>query len=241
MKFEGLIKGRFVKRYKRFFMDCRLENGEIVIGHCPNTGSMKSLLDDENFVYMLENDDPKKKLKYACKIMEMKNGSLACIDTHLPNKIVYDGINEGLVKELMDFKSIEREKKYGNENSKIDILLTSNSEQKIFVEVKNVTLIEDNLPNVAQFPDSVSLRGAKHLRELANEVKKGNRAIIFYLVNRSDGESFKIAEHIDEKYKEEFDKAVVVGVEVLIYKSKIEIGEDFSCNISIDKKLDLNK
>lgn len=241
VEFESLVKAKFVRRYKRFFMDCKLYDGPVVVAHTANTGSMKSLLDDENDVYLLENNDPKKKLKYSTKVMKLrKNGAFVCVDTHLPNKIVYDGILSGKIRELLEFEEILREVKYGEENSKIDILLKLKNEKKVFVEVKNVTLVENDLPCVAQFPDAVSSRGAKHLRELVNEVQNGNRAVMFYLVNRNDCNSFKIAEHIDSEYKKEFDRAISFGVEVLVYRSFIDIDSDGNCKIEIGEKINFD-
>ncbi len=239
MKLEKQIVGKFEKRYKRFFADSILENGELVVSHCPNSGSMKSLMDLENLTYMTFNDDPKRKLKYTLNVMKLENGAFACVNTSLPNKIVYDAIVNGEIPEIKDFDTILREVKYGEENSRIDILCEKGGE-KIFIEVKNVTLIEKDSPGIAMFPDAVTDRGAKHLRELAKEVEKGNRAVMFYLVNRTDAESFAVAEHIDKKYKAEFDKAKAAGVEILVYKSKISIsGEDNNCevDIEIDKRL----
>lgn len=243
MILENLIKGKFIKRYKRFFVDCELENGEIVVAHCANTGSMKSLLDKGNDVWLQINSNPNAKLKYKLQLMRAKTEAIVCVNTHLPNKIVFDAISNKDIPELTSFVEIKPEVKYGDENSKIDIWLKEKGEfgvksKETYIEVKNVTLCEDDLPNVAQFPDSVTDRGAKHLRELVKEVEKGNRAVMFYLINRTDGDSFKVAEHIDPKYKEAFDEAVSKGVEVLIYKTKFEFDENNNCEIKIDKKIE---
>lgn len=242
MILDNLIKGKFVKRYKRFFADCELENGEIVIAHCANTGSMKSLLDEGNEVWLQENPNPSAKLKYKLQLMRAKTGAVVCINTHLPNKIVFDAILNKEIPELATFVEIKPEVKYGEENSKIDIWLKDKGEfgiksKETYIEVKNVTMCEDDLPNVAQFPDSVTSRGAKHLRELVKEVEIGNRSVMFYLINREDGNSFKIAEHIDSKYKEAFDDAISKSVEILVYKTEFKF-EKNSCEIKIGKKLD---
>lgn len=241
MELNNLTKAKFIKRYKRFFADCRLENGDIITAHCPNSGSMKSLLDEGNTVWIEYNDDPKRKLRYKLHLMRVeKTQGMACINTMLPNKIVFDAVKNKEIAELNEFEEIKSEVKYGKENSRIDIWL-KDSEKETFIEVKNVTLMEEDETNIASFPDAVTTRGAKHLRELTLEVEKGNRAVMLYLVNRDDCNAFKIAKHIDKKYKEEFDKAVNAGVEVLIYQTKIEIDENNYAKIKIDKKLELLK
>ena len=239
MILEGLIKGKLLKRYKRFFVDCELEDGEIVTAHCANTGSMKSLLDEGNEVWIQENPNPKAKLKYKLQIMRTKTGALCCVNTMLPNKIVFEGIENGSIVELKDFTEIKSEVKYGEENSRIDVWTKDRDGAESFIEVKNTTLVEDELENVAQFPDSVTTRGAKHLRELAKEAVRGNRAVMVYLINREDGNKFRIANDIDPKYKEEFDLAKKEGLEVLPYKSKIVIDSKGNCEITVEEKVEL--
>jgi len=214
-------------------MDVELD-GKIVTAHCPNSGSMKSLIEEGNVVYLTKSDNPNRKLKYTAEIMQLKDGTLACINTQLPNYLVEEGIRKGKIKEISG--DIRREVKYGEENSRIDLLINDN----IFVEVKNVTLAETNLPSVAQFPDAKTTRGAKHLRELSKEAKKGNKAYNFYVVNRTDCKTFKIAEHIDPDYEKESLTAAKAGVKILVYNTRIEI-KDNNVLIEIDKRLDQYK
>lgn len=239
MIIENLVKGKLVKRYKRFFVDCILENGELITAHCPNSGSMKSLINEGNIVYLTHNNDPKRKLKYQLQIIELETGDFACVNTMLPNKIVFDAIKEKKIKKLSKFTKIKSEVKYGEENSRIDIMLTDEDNKNTYVEVKNVTLMEKELPKLAQFPDAVTSRGEKHLRELEKEVQNGNRAVMLYLVNRTDCNEFKIAEHIDKKYNNAFHKAIENGVEIIIIKTKIDI-EDNKAVIEIDKEIFYN-
>lgn len=231
MLLKGLIKGRLIRRYKRFLADVEV-NGKVITAHCPNSGSMKSLKEPGSIVYVTKAENENRKLKYTLQLIETKNG-IACVNTNLPNKIVFDALYSNKIPELK-FHKIQREVKYGEENSRVDILLFG--KKKTFVEVKNVTLEEPEIPGVAQFPDAVTTRGQKHLRELANEVKNGSDAIIFLLVNRTDCNRFKIAEHIDKDYKNEFDKAIKNGVRALVYKSDIRIeGED--ATITLGEKI----
>ena len=238
MKFENIIISNYINRYKRFFMDCMLPNDGIVTAHTPNTGSMKSLLFSNMKVILEKNDNPKRKLKYTTHLAILPSGTRVCINTHLPNKLVFDAINGNQIPEIANCTEIKKEVKYGNENSIIDIYCTDEQEKETFVEVKNVTLMEDELKGVAQFPDAISARGVKHLRELALEVKKGNRAIMFYFIARDDCKKFKIAEHIDKKYKEEFDRAVKAGVEMIAYKIKSKIYGD-NLYLEVGKKVEI--
>jgi sugar fermentation stimulation protein A len=232
MELKNLIKGKLIRRYKRFLVDIELMNKEIITAHCPNSGSMKSLIDKGNIVYLSYNNDPKRKLNHSLELIKLKNNTLACVNTMLPNRIVYDAIVKGKIKEIKKYSTIKREVKYGKENSKIDILL-ENKDEKIYVEVKNVTLMEEDFPKIAQFPDAVTLRGQKHLRELSLEVKKGNKAMIVYLINRSDCDSFRIAKHIDSNYYEEYLKATKSGVKAVYYKTLIKVDKNNNAIIEI--------
>ena len=158
MKFtKSLIKGKLIKRYKRFFVDVKINN-KIVTAHCPNTGSMKGLLDEGNDVYILKNDDPKRKLKYTLEIIKVKK-NLVGVNTHFANKIAFHGLSNNLVKEIANNDSIKPEVFFDKE-TRFDFLVEKNK-QKIFVEVKNVTLFREE--STAEFPDAVTTRGSKHL------------------------------------------------------------------------------
>ena len=223
---KSLIKGKLVKRYKRFFADIRL-NKEIVIAHCPNTGSMIGLLDEGNEVYISKNDDPKRKLKYTLEIIKVKK-NLVGVNTHFANKIAFHGLSNNLVKEVSNNDSIKPEVFYDKE-TRFDFLIKKN-EQKIFVEVKNVTLFRDK--KIAEFPDSVTSRGSKHLKTLISAIKKGYKSYLLFLVQIQGVESFKIAKDIDKEYYENYLLAKKAGVIFLAYRCKISKKQ-----IQIEKKI----
>ncbi len=233
IKFNSpLIKGTLIKRYKRFLADVKLESGEEITAHCPNTGSMKTCQWEGATVYLTHHDDPKRKLKYTWELTETDGGYI-CVNTHRPNRIVEQAILDDQIPELSGYANLKREKKYG-ENSKIDLFLSGHESQPdCYVEIKNVTLKEGD---TITFPDAVTTRGTKHLNELQNVAKAGDRAVIFYLVNRPDGKEFGIAGDIDPVYNETFKKVTKKDVEVLIYQSKASME-----GIEIDQKLPLTK
>ena len=211
---KKFINGILVKRYKRFFADVQLDN-KLVTAHCPNTGSMLGLLDEGNKVYLSESDNEKRKLKYTLEVIKLKSKHVG-VNTHRTNRIVEKALNENVFTFIKNIKEIRREVKYG-ENSKIDFLVTTSREQA-YIEVKNVTLARNK--SVAEFPDAVTARGTKHLIELGKLKKKGIRAIMLYIVQRDDCESFQLAKDIDPTYAENLDKAMKRGVEVFCYDCK---------------------
>jgi sugar fermentation stimulation protein A len=222
MKFEQtLTEGRLVKRYKRFLADVELPGGEIVVAHCANSGSMLGCKEPGSRVLLSPNRNPKAKLDWRWEMVDV-DGFLVGINTSHPNAIVADAIEAGEIPELTGYGSLRREVKYGV-NSRIDILLEKPG--LCYVEVKNVTL---KVGDDAQFPDAVTARGAKHLRELMDMVDEGHRAVMFYLVQRGDCQSFGPADHIDPVYAEGLRAAAEKGVELLCYTcdltpEKIEI------------------
>ena len=223
---KSLIKGKLIKRYKRFFTDVKLDK-EIVTAHCPNTGSMKGLLDEGNEVYLLKNDNPKRKLKYGLEIIKAKK-NLVGVNTHMANKIVDHALNNNLIKELKNNDMIKPEVFY-NKETRFDFLIEKNN-QKIFVEVKNVTLFRDEI--TAEFPDAVTARGSKHLLTLIDAIKKGYKAYLIFLVQVQNMENFKIAKDIDPEYYKNYLKAKNAGVNFLAYRCKIS-----SKKILVEKKL----
>jgi len=221
MKFETeLIKGTLIKRYKRFLADVTLENGEVVTAHCANSGSMLSVKDEGATVWLSPSNNPKRKLKYTWEIIEVEGCSVG-INTGHPNKIVEEAILAGQIKELTGYAKLRREVKYG-QNSRIDVLLEDDDKPKCYVEVKNVTLKRGQN---ADFPDAVTARGAKHLRELGDMVEEGHRAVMFYLVQRSDCAIMDIARDIDPTYDEELKAAIKRGVEVICYQCDVGLDE----------------
>ena len=216
MKFKKkLLQGTLLKRYKRFFADIKYQD-KTITAHCPNSGSMMGLLDTGNNVWFSKSDNPKRKLKYTLQIIDV-NGNLVGINTQLTNKIVLESLKKKKIKSLIDFIDIKTETKF-SDNTRFDFLL-SNDKDKCFLEVKNVTLLRKN--NVAEFPDAITLRGTKHLKELINAKKKGYKSYILYLIQRNDCKFFKIAKDIDQEYKKAFDEALNSGVEILCYDCKL--------------------
>jgi sugar fermentation stimulation protein A len=227
MKFSNpLVKGKLIKRYKRFFSEVKIDN-EIVTAHCPNTGSMKGLLDEGNEVYVSKNNNPKRKLKYTLEIIKIKN-KLVGINTHFANKITFDGLSNNLVKEIADIDSIKSEVFFDKE-TRFDFLIEKNK-QKIFLEVKNVTLFREE--KTAEFPDAVTTRGTKHLKTLVEAIKKGYKSYLLFLVQIQNVENFKIAQDIDEEYYENYLFAKKAGLNVLAYRCDIS-----SKQIKIEKKI----
>jgi len=229
MKFnKSLIEGKLIKRYKRFFADVQI-NKEVVVAHCPNTGSMKGLLDVNNKVYISKSDDPKRKLKYTLEIIKVKK-NLVGVNTHFANKIAYHGLVNNLVKEVSNNNNIKPEVFFDKE-TRFDFLIEKDK-QKIFVEVKNVTLFRDK--KIAEFPDSVTARGSKHLKTLITAIKKGYKSYLLFLVQIQGVESFKIAKDIDREYYENYLLAKKAGVVFLAYRCKINSKE-----IKIEKKINI--
>jgi len=227
MKFtNSLIKGKLIKRYKRFFTDIELDE-EIVTAHCPNTGSMKGLLDEGNEVYISKSDNPKRKLKYTLEIIKVKK-KLVGVNTHFANKIAFHGLSNNLVKEVANNDSIKPEVFFDKE-TRFDFLVEKDK-QKIFVEVKNVTLFRKQ--KTAEFPDAVTTRGTKHLKTLVEAIKKGYKSYLLFLVQIQSVENFKIAKDIDEEYYENYLFAKKAGLNVLAYRCDIS-----SKQIKIEKKI----
>lgn len=226
---SDLIKGKLIKRYKRFLMDVELENGEIVVAHCGNSGSMKTLISENSIVYLSKNTNPKAKLDYRCELIQNADDDIALVNTSKPNHIVKEAIEQGLITELSDYNNLRTEVKYG-ENSRIDILLECDN-FNIYVEVKNTTMLREN--GVGEFPDGVTARGTKHLNELCNMIDEGHKAAMVYLCSRTTIQKFDIAGDIDPKYKEAFIKAKNKGVMILPYLVEINNNE-----IKVIKKLE---
>jgi len=223
---KSLIKGKLIKRYKRFFTDVQLGK-EIVTAHCPNTGSMKGLLDEGNEVYLLPNNDPKRKLKYGLEIIKSRK-NLVGVNTHIANRIVEHGLKNNLINELKNNSSIKPEV-FFNKETRFDFLLEK-KKQKTFVEVKNVTLFRNK--DTAEFPDAPTARGIKHLLTLIDAIKQSYKTYLIFLVQIQNMKYFKIAKDIDEQYYKNYLIAKKAGVNFLAYRCDIS-----SKKIFIDKKL----
>jgi len=215
MNFEDkLISGQFVKRYKRFFVDVKID-GKIITAHCPNTGSMYGLLKKNNKVWLTKSNNPNRKLKYTLQIIQDKKTKVG-VNTHLTNKIVLEALQNNLIKEFDKTIEIKPETKFGN-NTRFDFLVTENN-LKSFIEVKNVTLSRKK--GIAEFPDAITSRGLKHIKELIKASEKGYKIYILYLIQRNDCKSFKIADDIDPEYSDSLSKAVKKNLNILCFDCK---------------------
>ena len=227
MKFtKPLIKGKFLKRYKRFFVDVKV-NKHVITSHCPNTGSMIGLLDKNNDAWVLKNDDPKRKLKYTLQILRTSKNIIG-VNTHLANKLVQEGLQDNLFLEFKNVDKIESEKYY-NKETRFDFLIQKNK-KKIFIEVKNVTLIRDT--KISEFPDAITTRGSKHIKTLIDAHKKGYECYVLFLVQIENCKYFKIANDIDKEYYENYKIAKKSGVKFIAYNCKVGPRE-----IKIDKRI----
>ena len=228
MKFsEPLVQGTLLKRYKRFLADVQLSSGKNVTAHVANPGAMTGLTEQGSEVWLSPAQNPARKLRWSWELIRVGT-SLVGINTSHPNSIVAEAISNNKIRGLSGYENIRREVKYGV-SSRIDILLEKSNGEKCFVEIKNVHL---KRARSAEFPDSVTTRGAKHLRELSNMVTLGHRAVMVYLVQREDCATFKIADDIDPEYHEAFIKATSSGVEHLCYSCRITTE-----SICIDKRI----
>ncbi|WP_458378668.1 DNA/RNA nuclease SfsA [Pseudomonas chlororaphis] len=227
-----LEEGRLVRRYKRFLADIETIGGELLTIHCPNTGSMFNCMVEGGQVWFSRSNDPKRKLPGTWEISETPQGRLACVNTARANTLVEEALRAGVITELNGFTALKREVSYGQENSRIDFRLDY-LDAPAFVEVKSVTLGFDGSA-VAAFPDAVTQRGAKHLRELACLARDGIRAVQLYCVNLSGVEAVRPAEEIDPSYAAALREAVASGVEVLAYGVRLTSEE-----VCIDRRLDV--
>jgi sugar fermentation stimulation protein A len=215
MNLPLLLPGTLIKRYKRFLADVILEDGSTVTVHCPNSGSMKGCADPGSRVYISRSSNPGRKYPFTWEMVE-SDGFWAGINTGRPNYLVREAIENGTAVELQGYETIRPEVAYG-EHSRIDLLLES-AGKRCFVEVKNVTLVENGL---ALFPDAVTIRGQKHLYELMRVVREGDRGIIFFTIQREDGTTVSPADAIDPEYGRLLRLAMKNGVEALAYRARI--------------------
>ncbi len=220
MKFsEPLVEGRLIRRYKRFLADVRLPDGTEVTAHCPNTGSMRGCQPENARVWLSESNNPRRKLRYTWELVETRPGVLACVNTARPNSQARHAIETGVVVELAGYAECRSEVKYGGEKSRIDLLLSGHeSRPDAWVEVKNVTLDENG---AGYFPDAVTTRGQKHLRELMGQVAQGERGVLFFVVNHTGINEVRPADHIDPTYGRLLREAVAAGVEVVAYRAAL--------------------
>ena len=226
---QPLVKGTLIKRYKRFLADVQLSSGEVVTAHAANPGAMIGLTEVESEVWLSPAQNPARKLRWSWELIKVGE-SLVGINTHHPNSIVAEAISNKLIPELIGYNRLRREVKYG-ESSRIDILLEKENGDKCFVEIKNVHLKRNKH---AEFPDSVTARGTKHLKELSAMVELGHRATMLYLVQREDCTSFQIAGDIDPTYENAFNAARRSGVECFCYCCRLT-----TKSIYVDRRLQI--
>jgi sugar fermentation stimulation protein A len=220
MKLEpALFPATLIIRYKRFLADVELDNGDVMTVHTPNTGSMLGLSEPGMRVWLRDTQNPKRKYRYSWEMSEPTPDNLVGVHTGIVNQLVTEAIESNRVPELSGYDRIQSERPYGSENSRIDLLLSGQGQSDCYVEIKNVTAIDEH--KTAIFPDAVSMRGQKHLRELMQVVKQGGRAVMFYCIQRQDCNAFRPAHEIDPNYATLLKEADENGVEILAYQTHI--------------------
>ena len=229
MNFKNkLISGLFIKRYKRFFVDVKIDN-KIITAHCPNTGSMSGLLNKNNKVWVSKSNNPNRKLKYTLEIIEVNNSKVG-VNTHSTTKIVYHALQNNLIQQFDNILDIKPETRFGL-NTRFDFLVTD-KKYKAFIEVKNVTLSRKKA--LAEFPDAITTRGLKHINELLKASKKNYKIFIIYLIQRNDCKSFTVAKDIDPNYAKALSNAVKNKLKILCYDCKFS-----SKGIKLNNKIKL--
>lgn len=219
MKFnQTLLEGTLIRRYKRFLADVQLDDSSIVTAHSANTGSMKGCSTPGSRVWLSDSASATRKYPLSWELVQNDSATMIGINTSWPNKLASESITSGIIQELQGYESIRTEVKYGNESSRIDLLLEDAKKGLCYVEMKNVTWVEDG---IALFPDAVSTRGSKHLRELMAMVEIGHRAVIFYCIQRNDALAFHPADSIDPEYGKTLRNALSCGVEALAYIAEV--------------------
>ncbi|CAK4071058.1 DNA/RNA nuclease SfsA [Vibrio sp. 16] len=226
MKFEPALEpATLIQRYKRFLADITLPDGSERTIHCANTGAMTGCATPGNAVWYSTSDNPKRKYPNSWELTETAQGHRICINTARANQLAVEAIQSGTIAELQGYDQLQTEVKYGNENSRIDILLNSENKPKCYIEVKSVTLLDEKLAGQGYFPDAVTTRGQKHLRELSEMAQSGHRAVLLFTVLHSGIEKVSAAHHIDAKYSQLLKTAQEQGVEVLCYKAELSNSE----------------
>lgn len=227
-----LVPARLIRRYNRFLADAQLDTGERITAHCPNPGSMMGLTAPGSRIWLEPNEDPKRKLRYGWRLVELGGGHWSGIDTAVPNRVVKEALLARAIPRLAAYGSVRPEVRYGK-NSRVDFLLTEPGLPDAYVEVKNVHLKRRG--DLAEFPDSVTARGAKHLAELADMVAAGHRAVMLYLVQRTDCGRLAMAADLDPDYAAAFEMARAAGVEMLCHGTVIDReGVEIGAELPVD-------
>lgn len=222
MQFQPKLQAATLqKRYKRFLADVTYQDGSTGTIHCANTGAMTGCATAGDTIWYSTSDNPKRKYPHSWELTETVHGEFICVNTARANQLAVEAIENGWITELQNYDRLQTEVKYGSENSRIDILLSAHDKATCYIEVKSVTLLEPSEPGQGYFPDAVTTRGQKHLRELTEMAQNGNRAILLFAVLHSGIEKVSAALHIDAKYSQLLKQAQKAGVEILCYKAEI--------------------
>ncbi|WP_439328412.1 DNA/RNA nuclease SfsA [Lonepinella sp. BR2357] len=232
MQFSQLQSAKLIKRYKRFLTDIELPNGKIITIHCANTGAMTGCGETEDIVWYSDSGSTTRKYPHSWEITQLKNGQLVCINTHRSNQLVFEALQNKQIKELAAYDQILPEVKYGEENSRIDFLLKGEGLPDCYVEVKSITLVNNN---VGMFPDAVTTRGQKHLRELLAMKKQGHRAVVLFAGLHNGFDCFKIAEKVDPEYDRLLKEVTAQGVEAYTYAGEFEKIQDIPTALYLTK------
>ena len=222
MQWPELIGGELIQRYKRFLADVRLADDSTLTVHCPNTGAMTGCAEPGFEVFLSLSDNPKRKYPHTWELAKNNLGHWICIHSAKANQLVKEAIESGVVVELQGYQQLKTEVKYGEENSRIDLHLSSDNGEQCFVEVKCVTLLHEPSTGLGIFPDAVSERGRKHLRELITVKQQGHRAVLFFCVQHTGIQQVAPADAIDAQYGDLFREAIAAGVQVIAYAAHID-------------------
>ncbi len=223
MKYKpDLQSATLIRRYKRFLADIRLPNGQEITIHCPNTGRMTGCATEDDTVWYSTSSNTKRKYPQTWELTQTQHNDWICVNTLTANGLIVDAIENGIITELLGYTSLRTEVKYGNENSRIDILLSADDKPDCYIEVKSVTLYHNG---IGSFPDAITQRGQKHIRELIAQAESGKRAVLMFAVLHSAIERMEIAGHIDSDYLIWIQKAEQAGVEILAYKADVKKDE----------------
>jgi sugar fermentation stimulation protein A len=219
IQWPPLVSGTLLRRYQRFLADVRLDSGETVTAHCPNTGSMTGCSEPGRRVFLSRSENPKRKYPFTWELILMPDG-LVGVNTQMPNRLVEHAVRKGQIRELAGYEHVRREVRL-NSRSRVDLMLEDGNDARCYVEVKNCTLVQDG---VAMFPDAVTARGLKHLLELQQLLAEGHRSLMFYFIQRMDARQFRPADEIDPQYGKVLREVWRAGVEVLAYDVGIDLG-----------------
>ncbi|MBH0057782.1 DNA/RNA nuclease SfsA [Pseudoalteromonas sp. SWXJZ94C] len=223
----ALQSATLLRRYKRFLADLQLNDGSEFTAHCANTGKMTGCAEPGFNAFYSTSNNTKRKYPHSLELTQNHLSQLICVNTAIANKVVEEAINNNVISELTHYEQLQSEVKYGSENSRIDFLLTSKNKPDCYVEVKSVTLLSENDTHNGQgyFPDTQTVRGQKHIRELIEMVEQGHRAVLLFAILHEGINTVSAAAHIDEKYAQLLNQAINKGVEVLAYKAIISANE----------------